>query len=934
MKSRFFTRHILASRLPGSGWLVATAWAIGLTFFGEQLLPQAIGVLLITALLPGALWVELLVPRAVNLSLAERALYAIGLGYAHLVIVLLALSYLPGGLPQRLVVGTFGGLLIALLVGRRGTGYRAPTPEQIRVSPRISASKYLPLLALLLIGGLFRFTHLGYSEFQGDEATVLLRAADAIAGREDALTSHLKGPVEILLPTAIYALTGRIDEATARFPFALANLVGLVAIWQLGLVLFGINGASPRSTSPQPSPAWGGSRGWADEGSAPPLLRGRLGGGLSSHPSVHAINRPPSPTRGEGAGGGGALLAPLLLALDGYFIAFSRIVQYQSVVFLMTTLTLLALIQVERGRLPLRRGLLLAALFLATGLLAHYEAGLVALPGAYLLWRIGRRRSKHGGWADFARAMVAPLSIGTALLAAFYVPFVRHPAFGTTLAYITVNRIGVDQMSSAATFPYNNLADVFARTTLYSSLYHVALWVTLLLAALIWLVVRRARGVARWSMLALLMAGAVVAWALPGWAWLVFALAVAAAWILAERTGERVAWLWFGGPLLLSIFFIRQPNTHVYGFFMGAALVAGEMAAQIWRWLRDHRRRVIAVFAALGVTALLGLQANYAYLYFVQNRPEILRTWVDNRPPGYPVFYEMPTTRSIFGFPLRNGWQAIGHLYERGQLDGPFATNAKAPVADWYVRGLHRCDRNPRYFIFADTVEPADDIDLLRERREIEQTHRFLGAVHVRGQQRLLIYTQDKIAEVESTAASNNPALPNIWWEYIRDDGFAAPLAEPQLLQQGVVAEQSAAAAVKNRLNFQFGESITLLGYTLPQQAFAPGERVPLTLFWQANEPVGERYAATVQLVGFESGDKIGQLDGEPACGQAPTSGWLAGDTVADVYSISLAADAAPGRYRVLVALYERDTGTRLPIATADGQPVGDALGIDEIRVK
>ena len=117
-------------------------------------------------------------------------------------------------------------MLLALVIGRSGTVRRPTTPEKIRENPRKSASNLLPLLAILLIGGLFRFTHLGYSEFQGDEATVLLRAADAIAGREDALTSHLKGPVEILLPTAIYALTGRIDEATARFPFALAEFGG------------------------------------------------------------------------------------------------------------------------------------------------------------------------------------------------------------------------------------------------------------------------------------------------------------------------------------------------------------------------------------------------------------------------------------------------------------------------------------------------------------------------------------------------------------------------------------------------------------------------------------------------------------------------------------------------------------------------------------
>ncbi len=505
--------------------------------------------------------------------------------------------------------------------------------------------------------------------------------------------------------------------------------------------------------------------------------------------------------------------------------------------------------------------------------------------------------------------------------------------------------------SASGTFPYNNLADVFARTTLYSSLYHVALWVTLLLAALIWLVVRRTRGIARWGLLTLLAAGAVVAWGMPGWAWLLFTLAIVAAWALAESPGERVAWLWFGGPLLLSIFFIRQPNTHVYGFFMGWALVAGFGAAQIFgrsasppqhrlvvnesgeapspRTERGLESEVLPAMsrniarAATGVIALLLLaQANYAYLYFVHHNPEILRTWTDNRPPGYPVFYEMPTTRSIFGFPLHNGWQTIGWLYDLGVLDGPFATNAKAPVADWYARGPHRCERDPRYVILADTVEPADDADLAQERRDLEQTHNLFGTVLVQGEERLRIYTRDAVA------------APQVFNDAGPSAHLDAALAHPLFIRQGPLAAKQVDQAMDNELNFRFGEAITLLGYTLPQQSFAPGERVPLTLFWRAIQPVQQRYVVTVQLVGFDAGDKIGQLDGEPACGQAPTSTWLPGDPVADVYSIPLIADAAPGRYRVLVALYERETGARLPIATTDGQPLGDALGIDEIYVK
>ncbi len=63
-----------------------------------------------------------------------------------------------------------------------------------------------------------RFTDLAYTEFQGDEARAVLRAAETIQGYHDALLSHKKGPVEILLPTDIYLLAGRLNEAAARLP--------------------------------------------------------------------------------------------------------------------------------------------------------------------------------------------------------------------------------------------------------------------------------------------------------------------------------------------------------------------------------------------------------------------------------------------------------------------------------------------------------------------------------------------------------------------------------------------------------------------------------------------------------------------------------------------------------------------------------------------
>ena len=133
------------------------------------------------------------------------------------------------------------------------------------------------LLALLLVAAFLRFGNLGYSEFQGDESRAVLMAAGVVRGQEEILFLHKKGPVEILVPAVFYALDGTITEFIARFPFALASVAALASMYSLIRRLF------PRQ----------------------------------------------------------ALAAPIavgLLAVDGYLTAFGRLVQYQSVVFLMIAL--------------------------------------------------------------------------------------------------------------------------------------------------------------------------------------------------------------------------------------------------------------------------------------------------------------------------------------------------------------------------------------------------------------------------------------------------------------------------------------------------------------------------------------------------------------------------------------------------------------------
>ena len=194
-----------------------------------------------------------------------------------------------------------------------------------------------------------------------------------------------------------------------------------------------------------------------------------------------------------------------------------------------------------------------------------------------------------------ARGLGSAAGVGTALLALFYLPFFLHPQFGATWTYLVERRIG-------GSFPYNNLADVFTRTTIYNSTYYVAFLSALTIIALVMLY-RHSLG-ATWGSVAgaALIAGLALAVWQPGWLTVdgrdltaaVFLLAFGAAWVLPRVPAEeRMLWLWFGAPFVLTLFFIEKPRTHVYVFFTPWALLAGMVIERAWRqaWKRRAGRR-------------------------------------------------------------------------------------------------------------------------------------------------------------------------------------------------------------------------------------------------------------------------------------------------------------------------------------------------------
>ncbi|MFL7791319.1 MAG: ArnT family glycosyltransferase [Anaerolineae bacterium] len=124
-------------------------------------------------------------------------------------------------------------------------------------------------------------------------------------------------------------------------------------------------------------------------------------------------------------------------------------------------------------------------------------------------------------------------------------------------------------------------------------------------------------------------------------------------------------------------------------------------------------------------------------------------------------------------------------------------------------------------------------------------------------------------------------------------------------------------------LDLTLGDVIHLRGFDLAAAEGAPGDVLPLTLYWQGDGPTDIDYTIFVHLVGPD-GLPHGQLDVFPGGGAAPTSSWAPGQVILDKLSLPIAADAAPGTYHVAVGLYDAASGGRLPITNASGQRLPD----------
>jgi len=551
-------------------WILITLISTFTILFSESPSSCFIPGILLMCFLPGFALMRFIF-RSDEVHLLEQLCLSIGFSLAISSVEFVLAFHLFGKVTTNILIPAWGFtsiFLLSLNFFRKDTSVTSLFPGW---------KTFLAVLSLIALASFFRFTHLGYSEYQGDEAMFCLsNSLKLVNGDKSVLFTEKKPPLERIVTTMVYLTFNSYNEFLVKLPFALTSLAGVIVFYLLGRQLFS---------------------------------------------SLVGIT------------------AGILAAINGYFIAFSRIVQYQSIVILCALLSILLLYRflqaVDKNQIT--RFLLSGVFFLAFGVFTHYDGAFVLPAAVYIIlhkWTTGT--FKHAmsltTWSLLLFALIVSL---------FYVPFIFNPNFAKVFETYKHSRF-----SSELSFHYETL---FKAGSLYNSLTYIICLV----------------------------------------AFSVFAF-------FRKFSFEmRLLSTWFIFPFVFLMVIVSRPGTHIYNYFLPWLILAAVGLENLVHLSGRHffitsLRKYATTLTLLGFAVLAITVIYHVYTVFIKHDPEYI--W--NQPR------ESIQKGGLFGFPYHRGWKTVGYLYRTNQVRGNYISNEKDKITSYYLRSNQGA--KPKYIILVE----------------------------------------------------------------------------------------------------------------------------------------------------------------------------------------------------------------------------------------
>lgn len=199
-----------------------------------------------------------------------------------------------------------------------------------------------------------------------------------------------------------------------------------------------------------------------------------------------------------------------------------------------------------------------------------------------------------------------------------------------------------------------------------------------------------------------------------------------------------------------------------------------------------------------------------------------------------------------------------------------------------------------------------------RDVRRIANLHSY----HGRGLYPATLWTPGEvIADRFAVRVDPDAVAPVLGRVFARvDDG------EPGIEVGTVKIVPTRSRAAPDNVLAELGDHIALVDVQVVPEQVQPGETVRFSVQWYVprGEP-GQDYTTLIHL-GQPDQPPLATGDSPPLRGDYPTRAWGNGETINDVYALSIPAELQPGRYPVWIGMYDPLTGERLPV-TVGGKP-------------
>jgi 4-amino-4-deoxy-L-arabinose transferase-like glycosyltransferase len=447
------------------------------------------------------------------------------------------------------------------------------------------------LVFVVAVAAILRLVNLGYSDFQGDEIRAQYLPVQG-EGFFDFLMRQRKGPFQFIISYLIsFADPSYKNYFIDRLPFALAGIFAIYFFYKFAVIMF----------------------------------NKRV-----------------------------AFFASLFLATNGFFVALSRILQYQGFVFLFCALALYYFALLYKN--PTKIKYLYMGMFVwGLSMLTHYDGLFIAPFIIYLLalWWAGLKSAspKYKLLHILASGVVPAL-----LIIVFYGAMVMSLSLETK-QYWEGRLTGTTSAKSAGTSYLFRVYQPYLALQVYLALTGLAL------------VLGAFNGI---SFIKTLVKRNV------NWSPEKFFN------VQLDRKSFLALFVWLAFPLLFMEKLVSIPGTHIYTYLLPLSFL---MAASInWLYEKATKVKIISLITNSLIIIFFSFVFYQSYMIFVDNTKEY--PW-ENESFLFWEFRTPDISRyhlSLFGFPYYRNWQAISDYIKEYPEVTAYTSNENNSITNYYLK--------------------------------------------------------------------------------------------------------------------------------------------------------------------------------------------------------------------------------------------------------